>query len=59
MKDADVSTFVMKQSKCVLYQEVDGTKYEVDLPLTSSANIKDMMGELGLPSYVDLDYFPM
>ena len=46
-------------SKAVLYQEVDGMKYEVDLPLTSFVDIKQMMGELGLPSYIDLEYFPM
>ncbi len=46
-------------NKAVLYQEVDGAKYEVDLPLTSFVDIKQMMGELGLPSYIDLEYFPM
>jgi hypothetical protein len=59
LKDVDVSNSSAKSAKHVLYQEVDGTKYEVDLPLTSSANIQDMMSELGLPSYIDLDYFPM
>ena len=46
-------------NKAVLYQEVDGAKYEVDLPLTSLVDIKKMMSELGLPSYIDLEYFPM
>jgi hypothetical protein len=45
--------------KSVLYQEFDGTKYEVDLPLTSFIDVKKMMLELGLPSYIDLEYFPM
>jgi hypothetical protein len=46
-------------AKAILYQEVDGTKYEVDLPLTSLVDIEKMMSELGLPSYIDLEYFPM
>ena len=46
-------------SKAVLYQEVDGAKYEVDLPLTSLVDTKKMMSELDLPSYIDLEYFPM
>lgn len=45
--------------KAVLYQEIDGTKYEVDLPLTSLVDVKRMMSDLGLPSYIDLEYFPM
>jgi hypothetical protein len=45
--------------KAVLYQEVAGAKYEVDLPLTSLVDIPRMMSELGLPSYIDLGYFPM
>jgi hypothetical protein len=45
--------------KAVLYQEADGAKYEVDLPLTSSVNVQEMMAELRMPSYVDLEYFPM
>lgn len=46
-------------SKFVLYQEVDGTRYEVDLPLISFLDMKKTMNELGLPAYIDLDYFPM
>jgi len=45
--------------KTVLYEEIGGEKYEVDLPLTSSADIKKMMQDLELPSYIDLNYFPM
>ena len=45
--------------KAVLYQEADGAKYEVDLPLTSLVDVKKMMSDLGLPSYIDLEYFPM
>ncbi len=46
-------------SKAVLYQEPGGPSYEVDLPLTSFVDVDGIMKELGLPSYVDLDYFPM
>jgi hypothetical protein len=46
-------------SKAVLYEEVGGEKYEVDLPLSSSADVKKMMQELELPPYIDLNYFPM
>jgi hypothetical protein len=46
-------------SKFVLYQEVDGAKHEVDLPLTSFLDIEKTMNELGLPAHIDLDYFPM
>jgi len=45
--------------KAVLYEEADGAKHEVDLPLTSHVDIKRIISELGLPSYIDLDYFPM
>ncbi len=45
--------------KAVLYQEIDGVKYEVDLPLTSHVDIKQLMTDLGLPAYIDLEYFPM
>lgn len=46
-------------NKAVLYEEPGGAKYEVDLPLTSFVNIAEIMKELGLPSHIDLDYFPM
>jgi len=45
--------------KAVLYEDVDGTKYEVELPLTSSVDPLEIRDELGVPSYVDMDYFPM
>ncbi len=47
------------QKKCVLYQEVDGTSYEVDLPLTSNVDPHELRENLGLPSYIDLNYFPL
>jgi len=46
-------------SKAVLYKEVDGTEYSVDLPLTSSLDPREIRDKLGLPSYIDLKYFPM
>lgn len=60
MKPSDISDSRSAVSKkAVLYQEIDGTKYEVDLPLTSLVDVGKMMSELGLPSYIDLEYFPM
>jgi hypothetical protein len=46
-------------SRSVLYQEPGGPSYEVDLPLTSFVDVNEIMKELGLPSYIDLEYFPM
>ena len=45
--------------KAILYQEPGGATYEVDLPLTSLVDIKQIMDELGLPSYIDLEYYPL
>jgi len=59
LKDKDNSNSANDSSKAVLYEEFDGTKYEVNLPLTSFVDVKEMMRELGLPSYIDLEYFPM
>lgn len=38
---------------------MDGTAYDVDLPLTSHVDPAELREQLGLPSYIDLDYFPM
>jgi hypothetical protein len=46
-------------STIVLYEEIDGTRHEVNLPLTSNVNIREMAEELGLPEYIDLQYLPM
>ncbi|MEM2937482.1 MAG: hypothetical protein QXJ63_02925 [Candidatus Bathyarchaeia archaeon] len=43
----------------VLYRDLDGTPYDVELPLTSTVDPKELQEELGLPSYIDLKYFPM
>ena len=45
--------------KFALYQEIDGMTYEVDLPLTSNVDPNDLREKLGLPAYIDLDYFPL
>jgi hypothetical protein len=45
--------------KAILYKDMDGTTYEVELPLTSNVDPKEIREELGVPSYVDMSYFPM
>jgi len=45
--------------KFILYQDLDGTSYDVELPLTSNVDVEEFRKSLGLPSYVDLNYFPM
>lgn len=50
---------VKKMDKAILYQEPGGATYEVDLPLTSLVNIKEITSDLGLPSYIDLEYYPL
>jgi hypothetical protein len=47
------------EKKFVLYEDVDGTVYDVDLPLTSTVDPLEFRENLGIPTYVDLDYFPM
>ena len=46
-------------TKFVLYEDMDATVYTVDLPLTSSVEPVKLRENLGIPSYVDLNYFPM
>jgi hypothetical protein len=38
---------------------MDGTVYDVELPLTSTVDPLELRETLGIPAYVDLDYFPM
>jgi len=45
--------------KEVLYRDVSGEEISVDLPLTSTVDVGQLKGEIGLPEYVDMDYFPM
>ncbi len=47
------------KGRFVLYRDLDGTTYEVDLPLTSYVDAVALRESLGLPSYIDLSYFPM
>jgi hypothetical protein len=47
------------EKKFVLYEDLDGTVYDVDLPLTSTVDPLKLRKNLGIPAYVDLDYFPM
>ena len=48
-----------KSKKFVLYHDLDGTIYDVELPLTSNVDPEELRENLGLPSYIDLNYFPM
>jgi hypothetical protein len=47
------------EKRYVLYEDMDGTVYDVTLPLTSNVNPADFREKLGVPDYVDMDYFPM
>jgi len=47
------------EKKFVLYENLDGTVYDVDLPLTSNVDPLKLRENLSIPSYVDLDYYPM
>jgi len=38
---------------------MDGKIYDVNLPLTSNVDPVQLRAELGIPDYVDLNYFPM
>ena len=46
-------------AKLRLFEDYDGTVYEVELPLTSRVDARAAADELGLPSYVDLGNLPM
>ena len=50
---------VATEKKFVLYEDMDGKVYDVDLPLISNADPLKLRENLGVPAYVDLDYFPM
>jgi len=45
--------------KFILYKDLDGTTYDVELPLTSNVDAGELRESLGLSSYIDLNYFPM
>lgn len=46
-------------SKLRLFEDYDGTVYEVELPLTSNVDARAAADELGLPGYVDLSNLAM
>lgn len=60
MKD-DSATFstIGTSGKANLFQEIDGSRYDVDLPLTSKVDLKEVIADLRLPDYIDLEYYPM
>lgn len=45
--------------KVIIYEDTYGEKHDVEIPLTSEIDPEEIMDRLGLPSYVDLHYFPM
>ena len=45
--------------KFVLYEDMDGKVYDVNLPLTCNVDPAELRQNLGIPDYVDLGYFPM
>jgi len=46
-------------SRVTLYVEDDQTTIEANWPLTSKVNIESLRKEVGIPEYVDLEYFPI
>ena len=49
----------LELEKFVLYEDMDGKVYDVDLPLTCNVDPAELRQNLGIPDYVDLGYFPM
>ena len=47
------------EKKFILYEDLDSKVYDVNLPLTSNVDPLQLRANLGIPEYVDLDYFPM
>jgi len=45
--------------KAVLYRDVSGEEISVDIPLTSTVDVEQLKREIGLPEYVDMEYFPL
>ncbi|MCR6692470.1 MAG: hypothetical protein MRT15_08760 [archaeon YNP-LCB-003-016] len=43
--------------KFKIYEDYDGTIYEVDLPLSSNIDIKQVSEELEMPNYIEIDNF--
>jgi len=44
-----------KVMKFKIYEDYDGTIYEVDLPLSSNIDVKRVSEELGIPNYVEIN----
>lgn len=40
-------------ARCLLTEDYDNTKYEVETPLTSKVDYERVRKELGVPEYVD------
>lgn len=49
-----------KTNRFVLYEDIYGKKrVEVELPLTSTVDVEEIAGRLGIPTCVDKSYLPM
>ncbi|MEM0253143.1 MAG: hypothetical protein QXK78_01090 [Candidatus Bathyarchaeia archaeon] len=46
-------------NRFTLYKDLNGTTYDVELPLTSHVDPNELRDELGIPGYIDMKYFPM
>lgn len=49
----------MSSSKVTLYVEDDHTTIETGWPLTAKVDLDSLRKEVGIPEYVDLEYFPV
>jgi hypothetical protein len=49
----------MGLSRCLLAEDYDGTRYEIETPLTSFVDYREVRMELGIPEYVDSESFLM
>lgn len=44
-------------TRCLLTEDYDKTRYEIETPLTASVDYNKVRGELGVPEYVDSKSF--
>lgn len=58
-KAIDNATTPPVSKRFTLYRDLNGTIYDVELPLTSHVDPNELRKELGIPDYVDMNYFPM
>jgi hypothetical protein len=49
----------LSSSKVTLYAEDDHTTIETSWPLTAKVDLDSLRKEVGIPEYVDLEYFPV